>query len=302
MKLLNYDEVKLVFNQKIFENSRIDLIEKLSKYPSRYIGLFRPTKPYTKIIQNITQSHEIKFGDAFEILIRLCFEKSGYKSLDRTLRLKDNSIVNFDQLFQMGDSITFIEQKLRDDHDSTKKRGQVENFEKKLNYLIEYGYTNINSYIYFIDDSLNKNQRYYLQEIEKLKEFYNVNINLCYGKELFEREKLNDIWDREIIFFLKKWREDLPDLPQINFDINELETFEELKNLQPSTFRGLFDNEEVIDLIFPIIFPENKTLKLLLEHFEKLSLENSRNSPLYNRLHIKLERIILSLENNQSII
>ena len=292
MILLDYDEVKSVFNKKIFENSRRDLIEKLSNYPSRYIGLFRPTKPYTKIIQNITQSHEIKFGDAFELLIRFCFEKSGYISLERTLRLKDDSLVNFDQLFKKDNSIIFIEQKLRDDHDSTKKRGQIENFEKKLNYLIEYGYNDISSYIYFVDDSLNKNQKYYLEEINKLKSFYDVNINLCYGKDLFEKEGLYDIWEEEIINFLKRWREDLPDLPEINFDKNEFETFEEIKDLMPSTFRGLLDNEEIVEVIFPIIFPQNKTLKLLKNHFELLSYENNKKANLYLKLVLKLGKII----------
>jgi hypothetical protein len=48
MKKLNYSKVKAEFDEKIFENSRIDLLEKLSKYPSRYIGQFRPSNPRTK--------------------------------------------------------------------------------------------------------------------------------------------------------------------------------------------------------------------------------------------------------------
>ena len=52
MRKLDYNQIKEIFNSKIFENSRGDLISKLSKYPERYIGLFRPTKPKTKIIQN----------------------------------------------------------------------------------------------------------------------------------------------------------------------------------------------------------------------------------------------------------
>jgi hypothetical protein len=292
MNILEYDYIKSVFNKKIFENSRKDLIEKLSKYPSRYIGLFRPTKPFTKIIQNITQSHEIKFGDAFEILIRLCFEESGYNSLNRTLKLKNGDTVNFDQLFSKDNSIVFIEQKLRDDHDSTKKRGQIENFEKKLNYLIEMGYDNIRSYIYFIDDSLNKNQKYYLEQIEKLRDFYNVHIELCYGNQLFEQENILHLWEHEIIDFLRTWRNDLPDLPEINFDLTYTETFEEIKDLSPSVFRSLFDNDEIINIIFPIIFPERKTLYLLLGHFKDISESNSKNSTLYAKLHSKLEIIL----------
>src|SRR5574344_1661892 len=65
------------FNSKIFENSKIELLSQITDYTERYIGIFRPTKPKMKIIQNITQSHEIRFGDAMEIIIAEYFEKSG---------------------------------------------------------------------------------------------------------------------------------------------------------------------------------------------------------------------------------
>ena len=38
-------------------------------------------------------------------------------------------LINF---FKKDDVHYFVEQKVRDDHDSTKKRGQISNFEKKL--------------------------------------------------------------------------------------------------------------------------------------------------------------------------
>lgn len=57
---------------------------------------------------------------------------------------------------------------MRDDHDSAKKRGQIDNFERKLEALIhhygEYG-ENIQGYFYFIDEGLNKNQNYYKEEL-----------------------------------------------------------------------------------------------------------------------------------------
>jgi hypothetical protein len=285
---LNYIEIKALFDKKIFEDGKVDLIEKLSKYPSRYVGLFRPTKPYTKIIQNITQSHEIKFGDAFELLIRKCFELYGYTCLDRNHTLSNDDRVNFDQLFSKNGRVIFIEQKVRDDHDSTKKRGQIDNFEKKLNFLIEKGYKNISSYIYFIDPDLSKNKNYYVAEIEKLKVFYNTKIELCYGDELFEKENMDGLWSDEIISFLRRWRDELPNLPEINFDINPQETFDEIKDLPIPVFRGLFDNEDVVKLIFPIIFPNKTSLKLLLDYFKKQSISNTRQALLYSALSKKL--------------
>jgi hypothetical protein len=292
MKKLDYTKVKAEFDKKIFENSKIDLLEKLCNSPSRYIGLFRPSKPHTKIIQNITQSHEIKFGDAFELLIRQCFELYDYESLERNHTITNGDRVNFDQLFKKHNRTIFIEQKVRDDHDSSKKRGQIDNFEKKLDYLISNGYSNISSYIYFIDPSLNKNKNYYLDEIFKLKTFYKTDIELCYGNELFKREGMNNLWDEEIISFLKRWRSELPSLPEINFDLNSKETFAEIKDLPIPVYRKLFDNQELIEIVFPIIFPQKITLQLLIEYFNAQSKRADKKAVLYKKLHTKLSEVI----------
>ena len=201
MRSLDYNIISNLFNKRLFENAKSSLLIKIAKNPNRYIGLYRPSKPYTKIIQNITQSHEIKFGDAFEELIRLNFESLGYKSLERNYYLENGDRINYDQLFSKDGVVIFIEQKVRDDHDSTKKRGQIENFEKKLKNLQQLGYTDIRSYIYFIDDSLRKNKNYYLERIEYLKEFYNCDIYLTYGKELYLSEDIEQNWEGDILFF-----------------------------------------------------------------------------------------------------
>ena len=133
---MEYNEFKKILNKKIFEESKIDLIKKLANSPERYIGLFRPTKPKVKIIQNITQSNEIKFGDAFECLVKKYLEEKSFKSLNKRFEF-ENNIFNLDQHFRKDNKIYFVEQKIRDDHDSTKKRGQTDNFEKKLNLLLD---------------------------------------------------------------------------------------------------------------------------------------------------------------------
>ena len=148
MKNLNYEEIRDIFNKKIFENYKQELIKKIANYPERYIGTFRPTKPKIKLIQNITQSHEIKFGNAFEILIKKIFENFEYKSLENKI-FQDKNYKDIDQLFQKDNKLIFIEQKIRDDHDSSKKQGQIENFKEKINLLLEkYKENKIRAYFY----------------------------------------------------------------------------------------------------------------------------------------------------------
>ena len=165
---MKYEKFKNIFNETIFEESKALLIEKIAKYPNRYIGLFRPTKPKAKILQNLLQSHEIRFGDAFEEVIEEYFKEFGYEILEKKFVNGDNDELNLDQCFKFNNKVYFIEQKIRDDHDSTKKRGQIENFEKKLNEMIsKYGERNLVGIFYFIDPDLQKNKNYYKAELKK---------------------------------------------------------------------------------------------------------------------------------------
>jgi hypothetical protein len=80
---MDYNRFKKTFNEIIFEKSKADLIEKIAENPSRYIGLFRPTKPKAKILQNLLQSHEIRFGDAFEKIIEEYLKIKGCEILPK---------------------------------------------------------------------------------------------------------------------------------------------------------------------------------------------------------------------------
>jgi len=80
---MQYEKFKKIFNETIFEESKAVLIKKIAKYPNRYIGLFRPTKPKAKILQNLLQSHEIRFGDAFETAIEEYLREFGYEILEK---------------------------------------------------------------------------------------------------------------------------------------------------------------------------------------------------------------------------
>ena len=75
------------------------------------------------------------------------------------------------------------------------------------------------------------------------------------------------VWE-EIIEFLKRWRQELPDTPEINFDLEPEESFNEIKDLSPSIFRRLFDNEDLYNEIVLTIFPEKKVLMKLRHYFE----------------------------------
>lgn len=266
--IMEFNKFKKVFNEAIFEKSKAILLEKIAQAPNRYIGLFRPTKPKAKILQNLLQSHEIRFGDAFEILIEEYLKTLGFKILDKKFAAKNNDVLNVDQCFTKDKTVYFIEQKVRDDHDSTKKRGQIDNFEKKLSAIIDkYGEKNLIGIFYFIDPELQKNYNFYKAELERMSKDYGVKVFLFYGKELFTFLNHEKVW-QEILDYLKEWKKEIPELPETNFDIDAKVSFEEIKDLEPILFRKIFNDDEIFNEILLTIFPEKKTLKLLLEYFE----------------------------------
>jgi len=265
---MQYNQFKQIFNETIFEKSKSDLLEKIANNPSRYVGLFRPTKPKAKILQNLLQSHEIRFGDAFEHLIEKYLELKGCGILQKKYTIDNGDVLNIDQCFKKENKIYFIEQKVRDDHDSTKKRGQIENFEKKLDLMLsKYQENELVGIFYFIDPDLVKNRNFYTSELAKMTIDYGVETHIFYGKPLFDYLDFSDIW-AEILDYLKKWREEIPDLPEINFDIDAQHTFEEIKDIKPLYFRKLLENEEIFNDIVLTLFPQKTTLKLLLKYFE----------------------------------
>ncbi|GAA7814626.1 hypothetical protein HpCOL199_01620 [Helicobacter pylori] len=151
----------------------------------------------------------------------------------------------------------------------------------------EFHGENIQGYFYFIDEGLNKNQNYYKEELQKLSVDYGVPLSLCYGKGLFEKLNVPQVW-AEVLNHLARWRETLPDLPSLNFDENPLESFREIKDLAPSVYRKLLDNDEIFNLVL-ILFPEQKVLKILIEYFRQ------QNKTIYQQLVSKLEVRLLSL-------
>lgn len=283
---MDYNSFKKILNEQIFENSKADLVEKVAMNPDRYVGLFRPTKPKAKILQNLLQSNEIKMGDALEILFEEYFKLLNFKILEK--KIDDLSL---DQLFTNGKIIFFVEQKIRDDHDSTKKRGQIENFERKIEVLLnklKIPENSLRAFMYFVDDSLVKNKNYYLEELSKIHRDYNVSCTICYGKDFWDSINHSDIWE-EVLIYLERWKKEIPDMPSINLDENPEKSFEEICNLKPIIFRNLFSDERICEEILPIIFSENKTLTLLKNEF----LERGKSQTIYKSLAEKIDTYLM---------
>ena len=289
---MKYEVFSGILNRNIFEKSKPDLLEKISKNPFRYMGLFRPAKPKAKITQNILHSNEIRFGDCLEYILELYFIELGYKILPKKIDFKGDTF-DIDQLFSDNENIYFVEQKVRDDHDSTKKTGQNINFETKVEALLNiYGEKKLRCFVYFIDKNFKKNRRYYTQETEMIENNYNISAKLCYGKEFWELINHPEIWD-EIVSYMERWREEIPEFPIINFDLDPKISFEEIKDIKASIIRKLFDYPDIREEILPVLFPENKTLVLLASYYKN----HESNLSIYKNLSEKIYEYVNSKNN-----
>jgi len=177
--------------------------------------------------------------------------------------------LDIDQYFTDGETYYFIEQKVRDDHDSTKKRGQISNFEAKLEYLYRKHGQNLIGIMYFIDPDLVKNKNYYIKELNKMANTYGVDLHLLYGKELFEFFDKLDVWN-DLLSWLTLWKDSLPELPEINFDNNPQDSFNEIKDLEIESWRKILENEKLWEEgIMLVIFRNGATLRLIYEFFSR---------------------------------
>lgn len=261
--MIDYADFVSRLNAKVKsdEDFYVELLKTVIKSPHRYTGIFRLTNAKTKLIQNVTQSREIKFGDFMEEIVTEYIALMGYHNLDKNIGNDEaGNALSADQVFEKGNGIYLIEQKIRDDHDSTKKRGQFENFRKKYTLLkSRYPHRKIIASMWFIDENLKKNKNYYNAEITK-ETIPDVALSVLYGQELFSNIfSRKDIWDEICIHLQRNKLERTDEILQIpDFDTSK-EMFVALKTIKtnnPSLYHKLIsDKPEYIQLrkeLFPM--------------------------------------------------
>jgi len=282
---MNYNKFLGIINKHIFERGKSDLLQNIIDYPESFIGLLRPTKPRAKILQHLLQSNEIRFGKAFEELTREALKQYGYEFLENVVKVKERKLV-FDHYFYKRNKFYFIEQKIRDDHDSSKKRGQFDNFKRKVEILYRRHKKQITVIMWFIDDGLKKNENYYKEELKKLRDKYNIGCHLFYGGELFNYFEIPEIWV-QLLKYLKRWKESIPELPEVDFDQDPRASVQAINDLPVRYWRKFIENEKIWkEGIVQILFSKGETLKLLVNKWK------TDNSSDYKKIAEDMEFLI----------
>ncbi len=265
---MKYDEFKAILDQHILGGTPEELLVRITKHPERFVGLFRPSTPRDKIIQNLIQAREIRFGNAMEEVFRQILRSSGYEYLRDPSR---NLAYDHLCLDRTGNKVIIIEQKVRDDHDSSKRRGQFDNFKRKVEAVIKvYPNKEIHAIMYFLDPELKKNQNFYQQEVNKMAEEINktyqskVKAFLLYGEEIFLH--LHQIYPLviswgELLEWLKAWKNSLHSIRE-NLDFSE-DAVMQIAKTKPDLILELANHESLWDEgLIREIFGDAKVLKV----------------------------------------
>lgn len=261
--MINYEIFVETLNKriKLGTDFYVDLLEKIVKDPSRYTGVFRLSNAKTKVIQNVTQSNEIKFGDFMEEIVTEYVGLHGYNNLKKRLTSENSNDLIVDQLFENDTNVFLVEQKIRDDHDSTKKRAQFENFMKKIDYIKSHYSKSLIAIMWFIDDSKTKNKNYYLEQMRKYN-FEKIDMKLFYGADFFDfLDNAHQSWE-EIISHLVRYRneqsKDVIDIP--DFDTSE-EVLNALIKLKETYWKKLISKTQQFELLRNELFPTKHNLE-----------------------------------------
>lgn len=235
---MNKDKLKEIF-EKHYKSVGSYLCAKLLENKKKNVNndaSFAPLPDWMRVIGTFVTTLNIRYGDYIEEIINLFLEENG------AILLKNKEIINitskelkkYDLFFELNGTIYIGEIKIRDNHDSTKKVGQINNLIAKVEKIKNNTNKKISAILFFLDSSIKKNKSFYEKELLK-----NINIekfSVLYGDEFFEKFKLSVEWN-ELKKLIISYNDDIKNNNEIyeiayrNLKKEEKEEFNKIKNI-----------------------------------------------------------------------
>lgn len=304
---MEHSTFKQICEDTISQNALADLLRTLANSPFRFTGLFRIARPRTKISGFLTHRQEIQLGGAIEQVYEVLLEERGFQQLEIELTDGNGNTLQADQIARSPEGhIILIEQKLRDDHDSTKRRVQIQNFrEKAASLRQQHPQDLILGFFHFEEVEPQKNKRYYEREIRRIEaEIENMKMHLTYDGEIFRTLEIPEAWD-ELLGHLERWRQTREGNGLRDFDEDPERSLAEItdalergstRGLTPGMLRKVFENE-ALDEILRDIFQRQAVPRMLLGVCQEREAQGNRR---YDGLPSVIERAITRLEAPQT--
>ena len=185
---MNSISISQIFKKHFGESLAKYIAKKIDAEESTSEFLNAPFSLEQKAINSIVMSSNIRYGDFIEEVVRTFLEENKIKV--------NKNKKNYDLYFKIGKKIYIGEIKMRDNHDSTKKRGQIDNLINKCEAeKMDSSNSFISAIFFFIDNSQVKNYKYYKSEFEKAIKSKKIDdYDIFYGDDFFKKLKLDKKW------------------------------------------------------------------------------------------------------------
>lgn len=279
---MEYTTFQSIMDKHINSINKIDFVKNLIKTKDSAIRIFsnfKITSLKDRIRSNYLISVNIKLGDALEDVFKKYLEEAGAIFLERDFVPHKDC----DQIFMYNGITYLIEQKIRDDHDSSKKVGQVENYNMKKT-IIQEKVTYFYACSWFIDPDFDKNKNYYLTQLNADELYYGQEIEIFLTNKVFHDDRCNGFF-LELINYLEQYshRFSTLDLTDLSIDFHDFTTTELYRLLQSKVYLNqvaeIFFNKNIpFEDIYTYI-DKNRTVNCTY-NFKKLLEEYMNESKL----------------------
>ena len=178
----HYQSLEAYLKRKLYD-------ERHKTFNNRYNT---PIADWIRIAGIITQTANIRYGDFLEEIVNEFLSENNVKII------KGEKEKHYDLFFEHQNKIYVGEIKIRDNHDSSKKRGQIGNLiEKAVSQKKKNPDKNVIALVYFIVPYEKKNHNFYkkkLKQAVEAKQFDGAKV--FYGEEFYDELGLTNEWKK----------------------------------------------------------------------------------------------------------
>jgi hypothetical protein len=290
------NDLSQFFTDNVIEGEKRFLLQTIADHPDRYNTSFYVSHPEGRLLQTILQLREQRFSDAMREIVKMMLIDLGFSILPAKVQDAEGNDLAVDPHFASGRAYYYLEWRLRDDLEASKRRSLLNSLRAKVDALYRLHGERLVIIVYFLDPILVKHRGTYTEEIAQLRKDYAVDFHIFYGPEFFTYLGQPTLWG-DLLGWLRMWKTNLPKLPELNYDQDPDSTFAELASLDARYWWSLILEDGLWEQgVLQTLFPEGKTLRLLLEHFEQ---QTKPPFPLLTRaLAARLEKYPTSSQNS----
>ena len=190
---MEYLKYKTIFDRHLKIDNITNFVKTLVKSTdaaNRLMSSFKVFSLKDRIATQYLTSINIKLGDALEDIFKEYLKEQGVVFLPRNFVAGKDC----DQIFQYNGTTFLIEQKIRDDHDSSKKIGQAENYTDKKSIIQKQTNNNCYCCCWFIDPDFTKNKNYYISVLSTEEVYYGREIEYFLREKVFHDNRCNNFF------------------------------------------------------------------------------------------------------------